>query len=876
MARVRDIVLRVTGEADDAVATFRRVLNEARQFDGTTATATIDVAHVDFDRAVANAKRELREFGRMSESARIDVDIARVQQQIGTVKRNLANLERQPPSIKVDVATRQALSQLGRLEDRLDRLARRRVEVDVDVDRGRGVGGAVGNVVQGVQTFARAGSTAVTTIAAFVAGAGRAVPILGGLARGFMSAGAGAGVAGLAFIALVPILGALLLNALIMTAGALAAVAASFLTAAAGAGVFMLALAAMAGPVVLVGIAVMERLKLVMDAVKESEEQAADQAARVRDANQQLQTSTENLSQAQARLADATTEAYRAWRDAIEDVDDALRGIERAELNEDQARLNLRRAEEELANFRRETGLTQTSLDNLFKKFTDIDFQPENLIQAIRNSPAAKALERSGEGDQLTDLQQLILNVRGAELDVQDAVDGVGDATTRAADARQRLNEFEREGIAAYEPFTGALRGVRDAQRQVRDATEAHSDALRKQGEAMARLTPQERRLAGVIRELKDALFDAFRPATRAVFGGVLDFLGDLRDFAQDSRVRSGLTRIGEAIGGVFRTIGRELRRRETREAFNDFATAAARFIRRLDSDVIRQFFRLMLRLAREALPWVLESILGIASAIGGWAGGINRSGIERFVKRVRESFEAWLELVRVFGRVIVRVFGRASDAGDDIIEGLTKILRRLDRWLEKNPDAIRVFFHKARDWAIEFMGTIEDLVDKLGGLLSLAEKLSDYWDLISGNVFRDIAESNENRRMYEGARGEMIRDLQARARAGNTYAQQALRNLGETWHAGGPVRGSGDVPGVLEAGEFVIRRSVAEAVGAGRLHALNAGRFDVAFAGGGGGIHIDNINLPPAPGHNQLGDPRHQAALLAAELRRRGGGRIG
>ena len=31
-------------------------------------------------------------------------------------------------------------------------------------------------------------------------------------------------------------------------------------------------------------------------------------------------------------------------------------------------------------------------------------------------------------------------------------------------------------------------------------------------------------------------------------------------------------------------------------------------------------------------------------------------------------------------------------------------------------------------------------------------------------------------------------------------------------------------------------------------------------------------INLPPAPGHGQLGDPRHQAVQLARELRRRGG----
>jgi len=39
----------------------------------------------------------------------------------------------------------------------------------------------------------------------------------------------------------------------------------------------------------------------------------------------------------------------------------------------------------------------------------------------------------------------------------------------------------------------------------------------------------------------------------------------------------------------------------------------------------------------------------------------------------------------------------------------------------------------------------------------------------------------------------------------------------------------------------------------------------------GGVTIQNQNVNLPPAPGYDQMGDPRHQAALFAREMRRRG-----
>ena len=393
---------------------------------------------------------------------------------------------------------------------------------------------------------------------------------------------------------------------------------------------------------------------------------------------------------------------------------------------------------------------------------------------------------------------------------------------------------------AAFGPV--ALVGIAAMARfeKVLEAVTADADKLK---EALQGLTPAERSLALALRDLKEAVTGIFRPATNAIFRGMADALKDLAAFARDPRVRSGFTAIGRAIGDMFRAFGRELRRPGIRDAFRDFAQAGVQIIRRL-TPVFTGLFNLIIRLAQVALPFLLNVIGDIGRAFRAWARDVDRSDLDRFVRRVRNSFRAWLGVAKELVLIVKALFVGSAKDGDRLATTIRDILRRFRLWLEEDPKRITDFFKTSVDFAIVLLDVLTAIVGKIQQVIELANK-------IPSPVRTGI--------------GRGIREGVGRALPWpfNLVARQTGGLI--------PGSGSGDiVPAMLEPGEYVIRRSVAQAIGVGRLNLLNAGNI-AALGGGRGGVNIEKIILPPAPGHNQMGDPRHQAAQFARELRRRG-----
>ena len=268
-ATCRDIVLRITGEADEAVATFQRVLNESRKLDGTTATATSRSTRSTSIRRSRGAKKEsagLRTHVRGRRS--FDLDIAKVQAKIEQVKRNLENLGKQAPSAKVDIADRAGARAARTVCKSASTASTVVASRSTSMSTGRCGGGwdrrhrrhRGGDGARRPRSRWRAAPRPRSAPSLPVcSGITRGVPILGGLARGFhrRRASAPAPRASRSSPSCRSSRRCVAQRRRCWSPARSSRSAASFLTAAAGAGVLALALAAMAGPVVLVAIAAM-------------------------------------------------------------------------------------------------------------------------------------------------------------------------------------------------------------------------------------------------------------------------------------------------------------------------------------------------------------------------------------------------------------------------------------------------------------------------------------------------------------------------------------------------------------------------------------------------------------------------------------------
>ncbi|MDQ3730321.1 MAG: hypothetical protein M3355_12120 [Actinomycetota bacterium] len=132
---IRNILLRIAGDGDDARRTLRRFAGEVKAVDGIEAKAKIKA---DADQA----KQEMREFKVAFEDidgdearARIDLQSRGVERQIERIRQRLANLDKQESNPNVDIRIANELAKLERLEAKLRALAAKRYEVDVDVDQ---------------------------------------------------------------------------------------------------------------------------------------------------------------------------------------------------------------------------------------------------------------------------------------------------------------------------------------------------------------------------------------------------------------------------------------------------------------------------------------------------------------------------------------------------------------------------------------------------------------------------------------------------------------------------------------------------------------------------------------------------------------------
>jgi hypothetical protein len=112
---------------------------------------------------------------------------------------------------------------------------------------------------------------------------------------------------------------------------------------------------------------------------------------------------------------------------------------------------------------------------------------------------------------------------------------------------------------------------------------------------------------------------------------------------------------------------------------------------------------------------------------------------------------------------------------------------------------------------------------------------------------------------------------------AGEDLAKGAWEGAKDFLHMGSPSKLFYDVGVDVGKGfELGVKASGDKARIGARFNpevATSARSAPVSAAGTRAGVVIEHqeVTLPPAPGHDQMGDPRHQAAQFAQEMRRRG-----
>lgn len=863
MALVSDILLRVTGTSDDARRALREVAAEVAAFNAIDAEAKIQADPKQALAKIAEVDAALHLIGQRKVSATVKVDIDQARTRLRLLKRELDHAlsggagARPVARIASDIA---AISgEVAQMGAELGTL-------------GAKAGGAVAQIGSAI-------GSGLSTILTSVAG-------------GLITIVSSAALVAVAAAVLVPIIVALA-GAFLLLVSSLAAAVAGF-AALLTSGIFV------ALPAIAVAVFAIVRLVGAVKALRDEEKNRATAAAQLHDAERAHTQAIQAKQDAVENLAQAQTDALKAERDAILGVRDAQLQLAESKLGIQDASIALAEAKLRLEELK---GGAKGAFGGLVQKATNINSgtpreQVESLVKQVGAAPGGT----QGE----LDLKKAILDVAHAQLRVKEAKQSEIHATNSLADANERNNEFVREGIKAYRPYTAALRQVASAEEALAESTKNISDVRAKAHEATKKYSETELSVGQQIIKVMDSLKKALQPAAEPVGKGAIAFFEGLDDLLSNASIQDGLKSVGEAIGAVFSSLGDLVSSTEVQDTLGELADASARLVRSIGTGAFQDLLVILLRIARVAAP-ALEDLF---DDFNRFTGRIRRSTsdtdkLRGGVNSVVRSFRAWLELGHQLARVIIALFVGGKEKGDSLVRTITRALRRFADFLntKEGRQQLLDFFDKSIEKTKGFLGFLRDvynvfakmveivnlLAKAIGGLANAIEHTAiggiikgvagAIGQVAGGGSVADAAKALLHPGGDPDDDGSIDQDLLDEVN--RKRKKKGLKPL-KHFAGGGLVPGPGgrgdDQVAALEGGEFVLKRSVVRGIGLPTLNALNNGSgLRAANNGrkGGGDIIIEkqDVILPAAPGHDQMGDARSQAQEFGRELKRRGRG---
>ena len=735
-----------------------------------------------------------------------------------------------------------------------------------------------------------AGAKALPGLAA--SGAGAAIEGGGAAVKGIVGLGASA------VSALGPM--AAILALVVAFVPALVALTASLAGAIAGFSLIAVSFVGVLAPALILVVGVIKELAQSWQAVTQRQEAAKASASAVAQAQQGLHAATLTLSEGQRSLKLTTEEAYQAWRASLMAVKEDLLSVESAQLGIQSSTLAYKNSLQALKEFRNSIGLGAGKFDDLFKKFTNVDFDPKNILKSIKDAGGGELGRK-----QNLELQGLIIAIKQAKLGEAQAQESLHSSNAKLQKDRRVESKYLKEGIRAYPAYISALRQVRTAEEGLTTAQRSLASAQRQASKPLSNLSKEQIKLGEELRAFVADLKKLFGPATKEIFKGLEAGLHSILGLVKGAGLSSAFKSLGRVIGGVFAGLGKMLSSPEMTRNLTALVRGSSQLVKTLGGPILLNFIRLFTNLALAAMPAMLKIVERIGGAFKRWAGeSSNIEGLRKKIRHIIDEFEKWWKLIGALGHLISAFFRNTAKQGDGLAVSLTKVFEKWTKFLntKAGQQQITNFFRESISFGKELIEILKVIIGAAKTAISVIKPIVEGAEAAGSFVGKGVYGGlhNEETESLEGGQKvqqeKTIRDATAQLQSNkDTHGHplsaatrkileekraQAVRELapsfgrhqlggliGSTWGGGDKIHLLG------EAGEFMLRKEVVNSVGRSALDRLNAtGIMPTKHAKGGGDTYIEKVVLPAVPGHPTM-DPRVAAVNFARELSGRGVG---
>lgn len=808
--------------------------------------------------------------------------------------------------VQVDVEVGKALTDLEALQMSLAVMNGQKVNIETDVDRDGRTRQAMGQLNNAFGRLSSAGDGLSSAMSGVTGGLGKVTVNMGMF-------GARLGPA----VILVGSLAAIIVTSLVAALAALAASAALAAVALVGLGV---ALAAAILPMIAVAIPAFLAFGKVIQVLKQQQQEAAAAAQKKaqadRDARQYAQQHADaerNLAEAVTAAGQAQKDAYREMQDAIEKVTDSVRELERAHLSAEQAALNVEKADLALKKFRQEAGMASKQFDAMFNTFKDRSFDPSKLNAALAKIKGPKLSD-----DKKLELKQLILDRKDAHLAEKEAIDNVSDSERTLLRAREDAAAFQEKGIAASSNYAAALKRVADAQRDLSRLEanhkwdQQHAD-IAKSASQTAALTSEQKKLLSAVKEIIAAFKEAFGPASTALLNGFITGMSGMGDSIKN--LKGPLTALGEAMGGAISDFFKQLSSPAGQQLFTALI-AGATALAPLVGQIFGSMFSLLGKIAVAAMPFLVAGFQAIADWLGAIDANTAVKDIAGFLAQIVPYLGDWVNLAGQLLPAFFDLLVAIAPYAKELMVWIGEIAKRLGDWAKskKARDDIKQFFQDAIPIVEGLGGAVKFVIDFMIQLVGAAGRVKRAYQ--AANEWINTADQNiaiffsnlktriagwwdtfkqkweEFKAWVKGLPDQIyqfgvdiaqgfIDGIESKAEAiGKAFTdplKNAWKDAKHFFHIGSPsklmMEMGVNVGRGFELGLQASTSGVAAAAGRSIGAPVVAAATGAAAVARGSGTTIQNqtVNLPTAPGHDQMGDARHQAAQFAMEMRRRG-----